>query len=127
MANIVKRSTVRRTGVHDATIGNGRLEDKTILSTNNKATITTRKVTGLSRRGQEHNEMKNALSAGLLRRVLGNACSTKNGASLGSVCSKQSKLAHIRRMDLPIIIIWVSPLSFLGASGVIFKFYSIFR
>ena len=29
-------------------------------------------------------------------------------------------------MDFPIIIIRVSPLSLLGASGVIFKFYSIF-
>ena len=27
-------------------------------------------------------------------------------------------------MDFPIIIIWVSPLSFLGASGAIVKFYS---
>ena len=31
------------------------------------------------------------------------------------------------RMDSPIIINWVSPLSFLGVLGVIFKFYSIFR
>ena len=30
-------------------------------------------------------------------------------------------------MDFPIIIICVSPLSFLGAAGVILKFYSIFR
>ena len=30
-------------------------------------------------------------------------------------------------MDFPIIIIWVSPLSFLGASGVILKFYSFFQ
>ena len=29
-------------------------------------------------------------------------------------------------MDFPIIIIRVSPLSFLGASGVMFEFYSIF-
>ena len=29
-------------------------------------------------------------------------------------------------MDFPIIIIWVGPLSFLGASEVIFKLYSIF-
>ena len=30
-------------------------------------------------------------------------------------------------MDFPIIIVWVSPLQFLGALSVIFKFYSIFR
>ena len=36
-------------------------------------------------------------------------------------------LTHICRMDFPIIIIRVSPLSVLGASGVILKFYSIFR
>ena len=29
-------------------------------------------------------------------------------------------------MDFPIVIIWVSPLSLLGASGVILNFYSIF-
>ena len=29
-------------------------------------------------------------------------------------------------MDFPIIINWVSPLSFLGALGVIFNFYLIF-
>ena len=97
MANIMKRSTVRRIGVHDAArIGNGRLENITILSTNNKVTISTRKVASLSRQGQEHTkEVKNALSAGLFRRVLGKACSTKNDASLGSVCSKQSKFTHL--------------------------------
>ena len=31
-------------------------------------------------------------------------------------------LTHICRMDSPIIINWVSPLSFLGASGVILNF-----
>ena len=36
-------------------------------------------------------------------------------------------LTHICRMNFPIIIIWVSPLSLLGASGVILNFYSIFR
>ena len=29
-------------------------------------------------------------------------------------------------MDSPIIMNWMSPLSFLGASGVIFNFYLIF-
>ena len=29
--------------------------------------------------------------------------------------------------NLPIIIKWMGPLSFLGASGVIFNFYFIFR
>ena len=38
-----------------------------------------------------------------------------------------ASLPHIRRMDFPIIIIRVSPLSFVGASGVIFKFYSFSR
>ena len=32
-----------------------------------------------------------------------------------------------RRMDSPIIINWVSPVSFLGMLGVIFNFYLIFR
>ena len=30
-------------------------------------------------------------------------------------------------MDLPIIILWASPLSFLGTSSVILIFYFIFR
>ena len=30
-------------------------------------------------------------------------------------------------LDFPIIINWVSPLSFLGVLGVIFNFYLIFR
>ena len=30
-------------------------------------------------------------------------------------------------MDFPIIIIWVSPISLLGTSGVLLNFYSIFR
>ena len=30
-------------------------------------------------------------------------------------------------MDFPTIIIWASPLSFLGALGVILNFYLIFR
>ena len=36
-------------------------------------------------------------------------------------------LTHIWRMDFPIIIIWVSPLSILGALGVNSTIYSIFR
>ena len=35
-------------------------------------------------------------------------------------------LTHICRMDFPIIIIWTSPLSILGESGVFFHFYFIF-
>ena len=31
------------------------------------------------------------------------------------------------RMDFPIIIIWMSPFSILGESGVIFHFYFIFH
>ena len=33
---------------------------------------------------------------------------------------------QISRVDFPIIINWMSPLSLLGASGVIFHFYFIF-
>ena len=40
------------------------------------------------------------------------------------VVDTKFRFTHIYRMDCPIIIIWVSPLLFLGASGVIFKFYS---
>ena len=36
-------------------------------------------------------------------------------------------LTQISRVDFPILINWMSPLSFLGASGVIFSFYSIFQ
>ena len=39
---------------------------------------------------------------------------------------KPKILTHIRQMDLSIIIIWMSPLLFLGALGVIFSFYLIF-
>ena len=35
-------------------------------------------------------------------------------------------ITYIRQLDLPIIIIWASPLSFYGVSGVILNFYSIF-
>ena len=35
-------------------------------------------------------------------------------------------LTHMWRMDFSILIIWMSPFSFLGASGVIFYFYFIF-
>ena len=33
---------------------------------------------------------------------------------------------HIWRMDFPIIIDWMSPRSFLGASGMIFKFIPVY-
>ena len=42
------------------------------------------------------------------------------------MCQSEVFLTHIWRMDFPIIINLVSPLSFLGASGVIFKFHSFF-
>ena len=38
-----------------------------------------------------------------------------------------SNLTHMWRMDFPILINWMSPLPFLGASGMIFHFYFIFR
>ena len=36
-------------------------------------------------------------------------------------------LTHLWPMDFPILIIWMSLLSFVGESGVIFHFYFIFR
>ena len=36
-------------------------------------------------------------------------------------------LTQISRVDFPILINWVSPLSFLGAAGVMFLFYFIFN
>ena len=41
--------------------------------------------------------------------------------------TNNTDLTHIGRMDFPIIIIWVSPRSCLGALGEIWNFYSIFR
>ena len=35
-------------------------------------------------------------------------------------------LTHMRRMDFPILIIWMSPFSFLGTSAVFVHFYFIF-
>ena len=35
-------------------------------------------------------------------------------------------LTHISQMDFTIIIIWTSPLSIVGESGVFFHFYFIF-
>ena len=35
-------------------------------------------------------------------------------------------LTHMWRMNFPIVIIWMSPLSFIVASAVIFHFYFIF-
>ena len=32
------------------------------------------------------------------------------------------RLTHLGRMDFPILIIWISPFSFLGTSGVFFSF-----
>ena len=40
---------------------------------------------------------------------------------------KQFCLTHLRRMDFPIIIICMGPFSYLGALGVIFHLYFIFR
>ena len=37
------------------------------------------------------------------------------------------QLTHLWRMEFPIVIIWISPLSFFGAAGAIFHFYFIFR
>ena len=36
-------------------------------------------------------------------------------------------MAKNQRMDFTILINWMSPLTFKGASGVIFHFYFIFR
>ena len=41
---------------------------------------------------------------------------------VGTQRNLQDDLTHICQMDFPIIIIWMSPLSILGESGVFFHF-----
>ena len=43
------------------------------------------------------------------------------------VYKKTTDLNPLVTMDFPVPIIWTSPLSFLGASGVCFHFYFIFQ
>ena len=40
--------------------------------------------------------------------------------------SRVKNLTLLWRTDLPIVVSWVSPLSFLGESGVFFNFYPPF-